>query len=245
MPIPDLPGDLAGLRIVQISDLHLGSGVPIGYLNKWVDVVNNRGPDLVVVTGDLVHHGRAEWTGVAARLLARLQAGEGVLAILGNHDWGACSMGQGFAAWADRVATALTGRGVRVLRNEAVAVRRGPVPLHIVGLDDYWGDRYDPAAAFAAVPPSTPCIALAHNPDCFLDLLDTPASWTLAGHTHGGQVNLPLLGPPVLPVRHKQFVAGHYRLASKNLYVNRGIGWLRRVRFNARPEITEFTLTRA
>jgi len=95
------------------------------------------------------------------------------------------------------------------------------------------------------VPASAPCILLSHNPDTFVELLDRPAAWTLSGHTHGGQVSLPLAGPLFVPVQHKQFVAGAYQIGDHHLYVNRGLGWLARVRFNARPEITEFTLQRA
>jgi predicted MPP superfamily phosphohydrolase len=99
--------------------------------------------------------------------------------------------------------------------------------------------------AFAALPPSAPTVVLSHNPDSFVDLLDRPFDWMLSGHTHGGQVNIPLFGPPLLPVRHRQFAAGQFSLAGKNLYVNRGLGWGLRIRFNARPEVTVFTLTKA
>lgn len=245
MPIPGLADGLAGFRIIHLSDLHVGSGVPMSYLSKSLDTINRREPDLVVVTGDLVQNGRSEWEGPAARLLAGLRTGEGVLVVLGNHDWGTCSMGGGLASFADGVAAAMVGQGVRVLRNQSVTIRRGSARLQVVGIDDYWGDRYDPYAAFKDVSPEVPCVALVHNPDVFLDLLESPAAWTLAGHTHGGQVNIPLVGPPKLPVRHKQFVAGRYQIEGKNLYVNRGLGWLKRIRFNARPEITEFTLRRA
>lgn len=242
MPIGNLPKAFNGFRLVQISDLHIGNEVPYEYLSKCIFEVNQRNPDLIVVTGDIVHHGQNQWNDAAGTLLSSLSARHGVVAVLGNHDWSAYSAGQGIDWWADRVATALRSKGTTVLRNEAIRLHREGADLHIVGLDDYWGDRFNPQTAFSDVPPAAPCIALVHQPDAFPELLDTPACWILAGHTHGGQVNLPLYGPPILPTRYKQFVAGHYQLSGKNLYVNRGLGWLKRVRFNARPEITEFVL---
>ena len=89
------------------------------------------------------------------------------------------------------------------------------------------------------------CIALSHNPDSFLELLDRPASWVLSGHTHGGQVSIPWLGPPLLPVRNRRFASGHHVMGGRNLYVNRGLGWVRKIRFNCPPEITVFELQRA
>ena len=245
MPVPDLGLDLVGLRIIQISDLHVGKHVPMAFLKKWVDWVTAQQADLIVVTGDMVHRSQPAYTDQAAQLVARLKAREGVLAVMGNHDWGTSHLGGGNEWLADRVAAALAAQKVRLLRNESVAVRRGRAKLHIVGLEDYWGKRFDPDAAFAHVPTSAPCIALSHNPDTFIELLDRSAAWILSGHTHGGQVNLPLVGPLFVPVRHKQFVAGAYQIGEHHLYVNRGLGWLIRIRFNARPEITEFTLQRA
>lgn len=242
MPIKHLPKAFEDFRLVQISDLHIGSEVSYEYLSNCISRVNQRNPDLIVVTGDIVQHGQNQWNDAAATLLSSLSARHGVVAVLGNHDWSAYSAGRGIDWWADRVATALRAKGTTVLRNEAIRLHREGADLHVVGLDDYWGNRFDPRTAFADIPASGPCIALVHQPDAFPELLDTPACWVLAGHTHGGQVNLPLLGPPILPTRYKQFVAGHYQLSGKNLYVNRGLGWLKRVRFNARPEITEFVL---
>jgi len=242
MPIPGLPKPFDGFRLVQLSDPHFGSEVPYEYLSRCILEANRLNPDLFVVTGDIVQHGQNQWNEAAATLLSSLRARHGVLAVLGNHDWSSYALGRGIAWRADRVADALRAKGIVVLRNEAIHIHRDGADLHIVGLDDYWEDRFEPETAFSHVPPAEPCIALVHQPDAFPELLDTPACWVLAGHTHGGQVNLPWYGPPLLPVRHKQFVAGHYQLSGKNLYINRGLGWLKRVRFNARPEITEFTL---
>lgn len=245
MAIPGLGREFEGTRLIQISDPHVGGSVPPEYLRKWIKWTTAQQADIVVVTGDLVDRGRIREAPLAADLLSGLRAKEGVFLTLGNHDWGTNQPGAGRPQVAERVAAAFTGGAVRLLRNESVAVRRGGSELHLVGLDDFWGQRFDPDLAFARVPRSAPSIALSHNPDTFPELASQPACWVLSGHTHGGQVSIPLFGPPILPVRHRQYVAGHFEVNGRHLYVNRGLGWLERVRFNARPEITVFTLTKA
>jgi predicted MPP superfamily phosphohydrolase len=86
-------------------------------------------------------------------------------------------------------------------------------------------------------------VALVHNPDAIDALHNRPCHWILSGHTHGGQVRLPLLGAPFLPVRHREYDQGLFKVGEQRLYVNRGLGYLRRVRFNCRPEIAVFQLT--
>lgn len=245
MPLKGLGKAWAGARLIQISDLHVGNSVPLDYLGHWVGWINSRQPDFVVVTGDIIQSAQINHADEAARLLARIQAREGVLLVLGNHDWLTSHKGGGHAQYAKMVVQAMEKQGLRVLRNECVSCERDGRPLNIVGMEAYFGDNFDPDAAFDGVDPDEPCIALLHNPDGFPDLRDKSAQWVLCGHTHGGQVNIPLIGPPLLPVVNKQWSAGHYVVDGKNLYVNRGIGWLLKVRFNARPEITEFTLTPA
>jgi hypothetical protein len=146
---------------------------------------------------------------------------------------------------ADRISERMAAAGVRVLRNQVARITTTDGTLQIVGLEEYWSPDYSVEAAFEGVVAEVPCIALSHNPDTFPELSGTPAQWTLSGHTHGGQVRIPLLGAPVLPVQNKHYAAGHFTLNDRHLYVNRGIGWIARVRFCARPEITEFTLTAA
>jgi predicted MPP superfamily phosphohydrolase len=244
MPIPDLPSAFAGFKLVQLSDLHFGSDHNDGYLLDCADRVNSYQPDLVVVTGDLVHNGRAECAERVCAMLSRLEAAEGVLAILGNHDYASMRPGEARVDVAHRVAhTIREASRAELLQNAHYPIRRGGAALHVVGLDEFWSPRFDPGAAFANVPAGEPCVALIHNPDAFVEMLDCPAQWFLAGHTHGGQVCLPLIGPPLLPIQHREFAAGHFVRKGKNLYVNKGLGWIKRIRFNARPEITVFTLT--
>ena len=160
--------------------------------------------------------------------------------ILGNHDYG--------PRWsrpdiADKLAELATSAGVQMLRNE-VGVVSG---LQVVGMDDLWAGRFDPRKAFSKWNASLPAIVLSHNPDSADEPgWDKYAGWILCGHTHGGQCKAPFLPPPLLPVKNRRYVSGEYELTGdRRLYINRGIGHLLRVRINARPEVTLFTLTRA
>jgi len=246
MSLRGLGASFEGYRLVQISDLHCGSSVPMIYLWRCMDRVNELQPDLVVVTGDLVSRGERAFPERAAALLSRLQAADGVVAILGNHDHGhAAPDTPGDTWWVGRITQSVMARGHRVLRNESIRISRGEAGLRIVGLDDCWARAFDVPKAFAQVDGLDPVVALTHNPDTFERLCDTEAQWILAGHTHGGQIKIPLLGPPFVPIRNKAFVAGKYQMNDRHFYVNRGLGWLRRARLNARPEITLFELGRA
>ena len=112
--------------------------------------------------------------------------------------------------------------------------------MHIVGLDDWWAQRFDASTALAGVTPASATLVLSHNPDT----ADLPVwggydGWILAGHTHGGQCKPPFLPPPVLPVRNRRYTSGVFDLpGGRWMYINRGVGHFLKVRFNARPEIT-------
>lgn len=246
MPVAGLDPVFNGYRLIQLSDLHVGSPDSESYLDHCVELISAEQPDLVVVTGDLIHSGGVVEATRVAGLLARIRVRDGVAVALGNHDYRCSIPGQADTAVSDKVTALLERRsGVGVLRNACYCVRRDDKRFHVVGLDEYWSSNYQPEQAFRDLPAGEAAVALIHNPDAFPDLLQWPAQWFLAGHTHGGQVNVPGYGPPILPVRHRQFAAGHYRLGDKNLYVNPGLGWLQRIRFNVRPEITVFELQSA
>ncbi|UCG33802.1 MAG: metallophosphoesterase [Phycisphaerales bacterium] len=247
MPLRGLGSALAGYRLVQISDLHCGSAVPVSYLADCMAMVNRLAPDLVVLTGDVLTRGQWDHLEKAADLLSRLDARDGLVAILGNHDHGMVTPTRGLVdSWgANRITDTIRALGHTVLRNDSTRITRGDAGLRIVGLDDYWARRFDIPAAFRDVDGHDPVVALTHNPDTFIDLARTQAQWILAGHTHGGQVRLPLLGPPALPIRNKALAAGLIEMNGRRFYVNRGLGWLHRVRFNVRPEITLFELAPA
>jgi len=246
LPLRGLHEAFTGYRLVQISDMHASATVPLEYLARCMRRVNELEPDLVVFTGDAITTGHVAYLDRAAELLGSLHPVDGVVAVLGNHDYGVHrSSGRAAGGLGERTAAALRAAGAVVLRNASLTLRRGAGRLTIVGLDDLWSGRFDADRAFSGVSRDVPTLVLVHNPDALVRLQDTPAEWVLSGHTHGGQVRLAWLGAPILPVRNRRFAAGHVVAGSRNLYVNRGLGWLLRVRLNCRPEITFFELVRA
>ncbi len=240
LPIAGLPPTLIGKTLIHISDLHIGPTVDDGYMAAALRKVSRLEPDLVAITGDFMTcRGREQVDRVMKVMAGWRPARLASLAVLGNHDYG--------RYWRDTAVAAELSRklgdlGVRVLRNEMMQVDG----LKIVGLDDLWGPRFDlsPAAAIGA---DEPALALCHNPDA----CDRPGwgafrGWVLSGHTHGGQCKPPFLPPPLLPVANRRYTSGAFDLHDgRHLYINRGLGYLRHARINARPEITRFTLKRA
>ena len=243
LPVARLPRALHGARLVQISDLHVGARVDDAYLVDCLAKVRELGPDILVVTGDILEYrayrGERQF-GQLRDVLSHLpRARFGTVAVLGNHDYGA---GWSQPKVARRVGDELERAGAVVLRNQCFATQG----LDIVGVDDLMAKHADPGLALSGRT-SGASLALCHNPDT-LDLHEWPdyQGFVLAGHTHGGQCRLPFLPPPIVPVRNHRYAAGEVAIAGgRVLYVNRGLGHLLRVRFNARPEITVFTLSPA
>lgn len=240
LPIAHLPDALIGKRLVQISDLHIGPIVDDDYMKSALARVGELEPDVLVITGDFITYRGAQQFDQADRVLDSLALGKlATVAILGNHDYG--------PRWsdltvADTITARLETRGITVLRNQVIDVEG----LTIAGIDDYWSPRYEPASVMSALPAGRATLVLSHNPDT----VDTPewanyTGWTLSGHTHGGQCSFPLIGAPLLPVKNKTYTRGAFNLPTGGqLYINPGLGYLRKVRFNVRPEITAFALRR-
>lgn len=232
--LPGLPARLDGLRIGLLSDLHRGPYVSQEQVGQAVETIQSESPDLILLAGDYVT-GSAGFAPSCAAELGRLDAPYGVYACLGNHDH-----------WTDpeQVADALEKEGIQVLRNRAVEPVTG---LWVAGVDDVWEQRADLAATLAEVPPGASVILLAHEPD-FADEVaaDGRVALQLSGHTHGGQVRLPIIGPPVLPYLGRKYPAGLYRIGPMQLYVSRGVGLIAPpVRFLCRPEVTVLELRSA
>lgn len=242
MPIKNLPPHLEGKTLMQISDIHVGKRFDYRYLIQSFQKAKQYQPDIVVYTGDYVSTYKDEvlFSELHQVLQHAVKGSMVSIAILGNHDYG-----KNFqeAEVANKITNALSQHGIRVLRNEKLAVEG----LQFVGIDDYWGTNFNPTQALQGIDTSTPSIALCHNPDvCDLPIWDDFEGWILAGHTHGGQCKPPFLPPPMLPVKNKKYSAGKIELTkAKTLYINRALGHLWQVRFNVRPEITIFELTTA
>lgn len=241
VPIARWPAALGPLKIVALADLHTGAPhVTVEKLRDIVTAVNAARPDLIVLLGDYVIHdvvgGRFVEPEPTAAALRDLRAPLGVFAVLGNHDW-----------WYDgaRVTRALEGAGVRVLEDAAVSVTANGRSLWIAGVSDALTRRADVTRALAPVPDGAPVIVLTHYPDLFVRM---PARvlLTLAGHTHGGQVNLPVLGRLIVPSRYgERYAIGHVHENGRDLFVTPGIGTsIIPVRFRVPPEISLITVGR-
>lgn len=232
---PRVPRELDGLKIGQLSDLHLGGAIDAAFVRRAVATLNSLNPDVVVVTGDLVHVSGIAGTVVEA--LRDLRAPLGSYITLGNHDH-----------WHDAplVAAALREAGHTVLQNERVTVTPGGMPLHLVGVDDVWERKNDLPRAIAGMPADEPAVLFVHEPD-FADeaAAQYPFMAQFSGHTHGGQVRLPFLGAPARAPFGKNYIMGAYDVNGMQLYVTRGIGMaVPYYRFMCPPEVTIATLGR-
>ncbi|QJW97903.1 metallophosphoesterase [Frigoriglobus tundricola] len=241
LPVRNLPPALAGRTLAQVSDLHVCPRVDTEYLGAALREVSALQPDIVVVTGDFVSNASPERSEEVARLLENLAATPlGCFGAFGNHDYGERWSDMGAA---EHLEKRLTGAGVTVLRNASHVVKG----LTLVGVDDLWGPNFYPKPVLSKLSADEPAIVLCHNPDA----VDGPVwgafrGWILSGHTHGGQCKPPFLPPPLLPVVNRRYTSGAFDLGDgRALYINCGLGYLRRVRFNVRPEITLFTLVPA
>ena len=207
------------LRLAWLSDLHYGPFIGSGSLSAWVTASNRVAPDVVLLGGDLVDRAAPNALEPLFEQLARLRAPLGVFAVLGNHDHMRFRRGAGLADTLQLV-DALQQAGVRVLHNEGLALRDD---LYLAGIDDFREGRPDLRAALAGRPRSSACVLLSHNPDV-LPLVPTDVELTLCGHTHGGQVRLPFIGPIVTSSWHgRRFDMGWVAGPARG-YVTRGLG---------------------
>jgi len=238
LPIVGLPTELSGRKLVQISDLHIGKLVDDDYIIAAIAHACSLG-DLLAITGDFMSCESGEQTDHVARVLEKglKHPPLGTVAVLGNHDFGRNWKNPAVAA---ALQVRLEAAGITLLRNDKTEVKG----LQIAGVDDLWGGMFHPERAVATIDRDRPSLVLCHNPDgADIKAWHGYRGWILCGHTHGGQCKPPFLPPPLLPVDNARYTAGEFDLGDgRNLYINRGLGYIRRVRFNARPEITVFRL---
>jgi len=243
--IANLPDAFQNFRIVQLSDVHLEEYTESWFLEEIVRQTNALKPDLVLITGDFVSRGPlalpVAWraAGVCAEVLSGLTAPQRY-AILGNHDR---SVG------ASRVIEPLQAHATPVLVNSHISLERGSDRIWICGSDDVEGGEPDLGLSIPA-DPRAPVLFLCHEPDYVDRILQHPRfplmDLMLSGHSHGGQIRLPFIGPLILPPLGKRYPEGLYRFGHVQLYVNRGIGTVGLpLRWNCPAEITHITLVRA
>jgi hypothetical protein len=225
-------------RLVQISDIHLSERLTGEQLALVVQKIINLQPDMVAITGDFVDrvssltHSLADLHEALTPLAAETQ----VVAVLGNHDY-----------WtgASDVRDMLSKTGIMELPNQVLTLERAGAHLFVGGVDDVWEGHNRLSRVLQQIGDQQgAAILLVHEPD-FADTSRATGRFDLqiSGHSHGGQVVLPWIGPPILPRYAEKYPLGLYTLGSMFQYTNRGLGTIPpRVRFNCRPEVTLFTL---
>jgi len=238
MPIKNLPKELIGKTLMQISDVHIGNKFDYQYIIDSFKKAQKHNPDFVVYTGDYVsYEDKNQFTQLNEVLKYAVKGNLGTVGVLGNHDYGKNWAEQNVA---DKISSQLEDAGISILKNDEIQVNG----LNIIGLDDYWALNFNPKKVMDKFDESKANIVLCHNPDvCDLNVWNNYKGWILAGHTHGGQCKPPFLDPPILPVKNKKYSSGEIDLEDgRTLYINRALGHLWQVRFNVRPEITIFEL---
>lgn len=250
--IRNLPAPLRGLKIGLLTDLHSSFIVSRSVIERAARLVMSENPDVIVMTGDFISGSTKFLSGSVGSFnekhladcvsaLSSLKAPLGIYGVLGNHDF-----------WSGpeavkKICERFTAQqGMVWLRNRNVALHKGEGILHLLGVDDYWEPTCSLGAACTGLQPESVKILLSHNPDVNeeIDLSRQRIDLVLSGHTHGGQVAMPLIGQPVLPSKFGQkYRAGLVADGERQTYVSRGVGCLLApIRFNCRPEATVLTL---
>lgn len=235
--VKGLPERFEGFRIVQVSDVHHGRLVPIEEVRRVVELANSARADMVALTGDYTTSLK-RYVEPCVEALAELRAPEGVWAVLGNHDHNTDG---------PLTREALKRRGVEVLTNQNTELRRGADVLQLAGVDDWGWGKADFARAVQGLNMSRPTLMLSHEPMA----LDVPesrgVSLILSGHTHGGQIKLPVVGAPAAYAwKHLKYLRGMYEDKGTQLYVSRGTGMIGvPIRIGARPEVAVLRLQKA
>lgn len=257
--IPDLPASLKGIRIVHMTDFHYdGLRLSDKMLDKAIIASNEAEPDIVVLTGDYVTDDPTPINKLVLRL-KHLQSRYGTYAVLGNHDIH-------YKHSKTEITSAFTRVGIKVLENKVAYPFGQELPL--VGLAEYWSPYFRPEVVMNQLSPNVPRIVLSHNPDTADILRQWRVDLQLSGHTHGGHIVIPGIGPAIaaysnilkrLPkklrrrmpfvkteffnvVRNWEWAKGFHQVGSNQLYINRGLGTYLPGRLFCNPEVTVITL---
>ena len=227
--LPGLPQELDGFPIAQMGDMHLGPYTDAEDVRRGVRIVNSLDAQIVVITGD-AFYGNPDYARICAQELTALKAPLGVFAIAGNHE-----------RWieAEKAEGPLREAGLTVLCNASFRIRVNEVDLWLLGMDDLVWGLGDLDLTLQGVPNDAFKVLLVHEPDFADEAAKAGINLQLSGHSHGGQICLPWLGPVMLPTMAQKYPSGLYQIGKMWLYTNRGLGVVKPpIRLNCRPEIT-------
>jgi predicted MPP superfamily phosphohydrolase len=232
--LPRLPASFSGFKMAVLSDVHHSRSVPLSLIRHAVERAAEERPDAVLLCGDYVT-GRARYIAPCLEVLGALSAPHGVYAVLGNHD---------HAVDPVRIRSSLEGNGIDELTNRGRWLRRGGDRLRLGGVGDLWRDSQDLDSALGDVAAGEGAVILSHNPDYAEEIQSDRVDLLVSGHTHGGQVRVPLLGAPFIPSRYgMKYAGGLVRGPRCLVYVTRGVGTVGPpARLGCRPEVNVLEL---
>jgi len=232
--IPSLPSAFEGFKIALLSDFHLFPFTTIEMVQKAVALANSLQPDLTLLGGDFVY-GTVKSIFDLTPLLTELNPKRGMFAVLGNHD---------HRQGSQIITRSLTKVGIEVLTNRGITLQVGSDSIYLAGLDSVSAGHPSPSAAFQARKRDQTSLVLVHEPDIIDQLInEIPVDLQLSGHSHGGQVRLPLVGAIMLPEWGQIYNLGLYQVGQAQVYTTRGIGMIGLpIRVNCTPEVTQITL---
>ena len=241
VPISNLPPQLDGLTIVQLSDIHAGMFMRESQMADYACIANGLKPDIIALTGDFVAT-TSDQVEPLMRAISGLEAKHGVFACLGNHDI--------FTRSEDTISRRFSSAGFKLLRNKSELIDIDGAKLNVIGVDYFFGTRSTSGAldqVLREVSMEGTTVLLQHAPQLFPQAAKFGIDLTLSGHTHGGQIALTFGDVIIAPARFStMFLAGLFKIGDSHLYVNRGLGTTGPpIRINAPPEITHITLKTA
>lgn len=241
VPIPNLPPQLDGLTIVQLSDIHAGMFMRESQMAEYARIAGDLKPDIIALTGDFVATA-SDQVEPLMRAMSVLKARYGVFGCLGNHDQ--------FTRSEEVISRRFAAAGFKLLRNKNELIDIDGAKLNVIGVDYFFGTRSTSSSldqVLREVSLEGTTILLQHAPQLFPQAAKFGIDLTLSGHTHGGQIALTLGDVIIAPARlSTMFLAGLFKIGDSHLYVNRGLGTTGPpIRINAPPEITHITLKTA
>ncbi len=238
IPVRNLPGEFNDFKILQLTDLHYCRLTPEIFIERLINKANSLKKDLIVCTGDYVlsEKKNSPQVEIVWSMLEKLKAEYGVYSILGNHDH----------SFNFNKSIECLNKSGQNIRHKSISINKNGSKIWLGGAGDLWTDDIGIDKAFENVPDRECKILLAHNPDTADCEFKTRVDLMISGHTHGGQVNFPLIGPLILPVKNRRYSNGFIRSQHTDIFISKGIGWaIFPVRFNCCPEIAILNLRKA